>query len=125
MPARNRESVLRFGLGKDDRIHRDRDLSRVIREGRVVADRRLRLHVLPNDLGSSRMAVLVSLRHGNAVQRNRIKRVCREAFRLCRHELPASYDYILRPQVGVEMVVTEVQESLRKLSKAAEQGLKK
>jgi ribonuclease P protein component len=70
------------------------------------------------------MAVLVSLRHGPSVQRNRIKRLCREAFRLCRPELPSGYDYIIRPQTGVEMVLEELQQSLRKLSRAATQERK-
>ncbi len=118
------ERPLRLGLKKNDRIHRERDLSRGIRQGKVVSDRRLRLHMIANGLGRSRMAVLVSVRHGPAVKRNRIKRVCREAFRLTRPELPAGYDYVLRPQLGYEPVLEELQQSLRKLSRAGAQEAK-
>lgn len=45
--------------------------------------------------------------HRGAVQRNRARRVLREAFRLCRHELPP-LDYILIPQPGSKRLTTLV-----------------
>jgi len=74
------------------------------------------LHVAVNSLGRARMAVVVSTRHGKAIRRNRIKRLCREAFRLCREELPCGYDYVLRPKEGVDLSLQAVGESLRKLT---------
>lgn len=45
------------------------------------------IFTLPNELGHCRLGLSVGSRVGNAVQRNRIKRLLREAFRLEQHEL--------------------------------------
>jgi ribonuclease P protein component len=56
----------------------------------------------PNDLGRARLGLAVGVRAaGNAVNRNRVKRVVREAFRRIHQELPA-VDLVVnaRPAAG-------------------------
>jgi ribonuclease P protein component len=56
----------------------------------------------PNDLGHARLGLAVGVKSaGNAVNRNRIKRVVREAFRRRQQELP-SVDMVVnaRPAAG-------------------------
>lgn len=48
--------------------------------------------------GPSRLGIVVTRKIGNAVQRNRIKRVCRECFRLWKTEPPLVPD-------GIDLVV--------------------
>lgn len=49
----------------------------------------------PNGLAFTRIGVVAPRRVGNAVKRNRLKRLLREAFRLTQHELPAGYDIVV------------------------------
>ena len=54
-----------------------------------------RLYVSSNDVGYPRLGLSVSKKCGNAVTRNRIKRLARQAFRLNQHDIPRDYDYLL------------------------------
>jgi len=49
----------------------------------------------PNDLGITRLGITVSKKIGNAVKRNRIKRVIRELFRLNKNRFPVGYDIVI------------------------------
>ena len=58
-------------------------------------------YVARRDTGSARLGMLVSRRHAaGAVQRNRIKRCIREAFRLEQESL-GGIDVLVRPPYGV------------------------
>jgi ribonuclease P protein component len=108
-------STTRFPAGRDLRVSSRSEVSRVFDEGKRAGDRRITLLAAPNEKKVARFAVAVSKRHGNAVTRNRLKRLCREAFRLTRPEVPAGYDYVILPRVGKRLSVTDIQASIRAL----------
>jgi ribonuclease P protein component len=67
----------------------------------------LAMFSMPNTLEHPRLGLAVGTRAGNAVVRNRWKRVIREAFRLQQHTLPRTeeghgYDYIVGVRPGPE-----------------------
>jgi ribonuclease P protein component len=68
---------------------------RVRRTGRSFADPLVVLVALPNDQGPSRFAVSAGRRIGNAVQRNRAKRLIREAVRAILQEIKPGWDVVL------------------------------
>jgi ribonuclease P protein component len=68
---------------------------RVRRTGRSFADPLVVLVALPNDQGSTRFAVSAGRRIGNAVQRNRAKRLLREAVRAILQEVKPGWDVVL------------------------------
>ncbi len=63
------------------RLTGTKDFKRVRKLGKSYAHPLLVLVALPNDLGGSRFAVSAGRSVGNAVQRNRAKRLIREAVR--------------------------------------------
>lgn len=74
----------------------------VIRKGGFAADDTLVVHVLPNGLPITRFGITIPRRTGNAVVRNRWKRLIRESIRHGRQDLPGGFDVVIRPKRGAE-----------------------
>lgn len=84
------------------RLSRSEDFTRVYRTGRSVANRCLVLYYFERSApgavdaaAGERVGFSVSKRLGTAVDRNRIKRVLREAFRAHRQSLRGNMDLVL------------------------------
>jgi len=106
----------RFGLPERQRLRRKKDIDRVFAEGASSADRLLVVRAVSNDLGYSRVVVPVSKKFGNSPQRNRVRRVVKEAFRLAKHELPEGLDIAVLPRRGAgALTLEEAQRSLHTL----------
>jgi len=68
-----------------------------------------------NDRGTKRLGITVTKKAGNAVRRNRIKRLIREFFRLNKSLFPAGYDVVVMakrnmPPVKYQEAYTELTE---------------
>lgn len=70
------------------------------------------VYAVANELPYSRLGLSVGRKHGTAVQRNRIKRLLREAYRLERPQLPAGLDLVVVPRQGNEWTLEKARASL-------------
>jgi ribonuclease P protein component len=98
-----------------EHLRREKDFRRVFDRKRSVADERIVVYGCANDLSHSRLGLSVSRKWGNAVVRNRIRRLLREGYRLTKAELPAGLDLVLIPKNIANLTLPAVQQSLRKL----------
>lgn len=94
------------------RIHRlreNRDFRRVFQRGQSFATSRLVLYSFPNRLSHYRVGFSVSKKMGNAVVRNRLKRVLRACFYQLEKDLSSvSADFVIicrKPAVDAEFDV--------------------
>ena len=116
------------------RLTRSADFDRVYRNGRSAATRSFVLYAFPSsqrdtdepqdERADVRLGVSVGRRVGGAVERNRVKRVLREAFWGLDEELPEGHDFVivarsgsaeLAEQQGLHAVRAELAELLARL----------
>lgn len=85
-----------------ERITKNSDYRNVYKKGKSTADANLVMYILKNQLGEEkRFGFSVSKKVGNAVKRNRIKRVLKEVCRLNQSNLDGSFDMVLVARVAV------------------------
>ena len=80
----------RLTLPAQLRLRRKSDFDAAYARGRRLGDGYFTVIARANELGAPRLGLAVAVRAaGNAVARNRLRRLIRESFRLHRHGLPA------------------------------------
>ncbi len=88
----------RSSLKRTNRIKKTVDFNVVYRTGYRITGSFYSLNFLPSASGQSRIGITVPKRIGNAVVRNRVKRLVRERFRRAKNEFRECYDVVVTAQ---------------------------
>lgn len=111
---------MRYPFRKSQRIVRSEDFTRTLRQGTCAADGTLVLFALPEpEAQPARLGVTIPKRTGNAVVRNRWKRLIRESFRTQQDQIPAGYQFVIRPKKGADPDWSEIKKSVPRLANKA------
>jgi ribonuclease P protein component len=114
-----------FAFRPHEHLRRPSDFRRVYDHRRSASDRWLIVYACPNGLPHSRVGLSVSRKVGGAVQRNRLRRLYREAYRLMRHEMPAGLDLVVIPRTPEEPTLEELKKSLPRVVRHAARKMEK
>ena len=85
------------------RLKKQADFQRLFQSGKRAFSPSLTVLYRPNQ--KMTMGISIGKKHGKSVQRNRIKRLLREAFRAVQDEMKGSYSLVLIPKVQDEYSV--------------------
>ena len=90
----------RFSFSKEKRLRSNRQFKSVLDNGRRLSNGILILYIAENGCDYPRLGVSVGKSCGNAVVRNRLKRLLREAFRQNQDKIESGFDYLLMISPG-------------------------
>ncbi|KGA96304.1 ribonuclease P [Alkalihalobacillus alcalophilus ATCC 27647 = CGMCC 1.3604] len=101
-------------MNKEQRIKKNEEFSLVFNKGTSVANRQFVLYALAKEgQDKFRLGLSVSKKVGNAVTRNRVKRMVRAFFQENKERLHIGYDYVVIARKPVAtMEFSEVESSL-------------
>ncbi|MCF8063402.1 MAG: ribonuclease P protein component [Deltaproteobacteria bacterium] len=102
-----------FSFPKTRRILKRKDFVNLNRSGKKVHTEHFSITVGRSGPGTNRLGITASKRTGNAVQRNRIKRLVREFYRLNMSRLPQGVDLVIAAKKGAaDLDLRKVREEL-------------
>lgn len=76
-------------------LNDNRDFLALYRNGKYIVSKSVVVYFKPNDLPYNRLGITAGKKVGNAVHRNRAKRILRQAYRENELIMPIGYDFVL------------------------------
>lgn len=113
-------------MPKDFRLRKPQEFRLVYNNGKRYDGKHVSAFILPNELSFHRIGITASRKGvGNAVQRNRAKRLLREAFRLSKielNDLTARYDFVLNARrsllkIKMQDALADFQQTIKRIER--------
>ena len=107
-------------LHRPESLNRNGDFRRLYNKGKSAVHPALVVYSMKNRAGFCRYGITTGKKVGNAVMRNRSKRIIREAFRLILPQIEGNYDFVFvartkTPEVKSTDIYKAMSQSLKKL----------
>lgn len=98
----------------------NKDFKRLYYRGKSAAGGFVVVYAMKNRLGINRLGLTAGKSVGNAVSRNRIKRLMRESYRLMEHKLDTGFDIVMvsrnrAPLQNYEKIRKDTEFAMKKL----------
>ena len=98
------------------RLKKTWEFHRVYKKGKKCWDTYFVVYVYHTQMRQTRLGITASKKVGKSVQRNRVKRLIREAFRMLKLELLPNYDIVVVSRAAAcGLSMHQVRDSLHKL----------
>jgi len=111
---------LNYKLNKKYILRKKTHFQEMYSVGKSYANRLVVLYIIPNTNQTRRIGFAAGKKLGNAVVRNRVKRLLREAYRLQQNELVTGYNLLLVGRKGmINLGFEPVRAAVRDLFKRA------
>ena len=110
---------------KKQRILIRREFDEVFAIKNSASDQNIIIYIKFNTSQYNRLGIVIGKKVGNAVKRNRFKRIVREAFRVSDFEADCCFDMVVLPRkpLNNELLSTDIEKSLQLLvSKISSKG---
>jgi len=91
---------------REERVKRTEDIQNLFKKGSRTSINGAKLFHIPNTFGRNRVVFALPRGYGNAVKRNRSKRLSREAYRLFKTHLNTGYDLLFLIYPGNDSFLT-------------------
>lgn len=101
-------------------LKENRDFRRMYARAKSAVGRCVVVYTARNRLGVNRLGITVGKKIGKAVERNRVKRIVREAYRQLEPGLKPGYDFVVVSRGrAVRVGMWEVRDEMQKLMRGA------
>ncbi len=99
-----------------ERLHKRKEFQKVFEKGKIFKNEQIKIYALLNNSPVSRLGLVAGKKFGNAVKRNRYKRIFREAYRLNKNLLKNGVDLVILPRHGLnDLSLKAVEENFKNL----------
>jgi ribonuclease P protein component len=87
-----------YSFSKAERLRLNAQIKDIVQTGKIIQTADFIAFIKKNGTDKRRFGISVKKKFGNAVKRNRLKRYCREYFRLNKMKFPSGIDVFVLPR---------------------------